>query len=172
MTAMTPKFGMGASVLRLEDDAFITGRGRYTDDVAPEGVLHAYVLRSPMARARFKIGDLEAARSAPGVHLVMTAADVAHLKALKAQAILPGADGKMPKVRDIPLLCADEVAYVGDAVAFVVADTRALAQDAADLIEIDYEPEEAVTSTASARCRCAGRLARQGHQPRLRLQDG
>jgi aerobic carbon-monoxide dehydrogenase large subunit len=150
MTAMTPKFGMGASVLRLEDDAFITGRGRYTDDVAPEGVLHAYVLRSPMARARFKIGDLEAARSAPGVHLVMTAADVAHLKALKAQAILPGADGKMPKVRDIPLLCADEVAYVGDAVAFVVADTRALAQDAAELIEIDYEPEEAVTSTASA----------------------
>ena len=49
MNVMTPKFGMGASVLRLEDDVFITGRGRYTDDLSPDGVLHGYVLRSPIA---------------------------------------------------------------------------------------------------------------------------
>ena len=61
MTVLTPKFGMGASVLRKEDDAFITGRGRYTDDVPAEGALHGYVLRSPAARARFTIGSTEAA---------------------------------------------------------------------------------------------------------------
>ena len=77
MTVVTPKFGMGASVLRLEDQAFITGKGRYTDDIAPEGLLHGYVLRSPVAKAAFTIGSLEAARAAPGVHLVLTGEDVA-----------------------------------------------------------------------------------------------
>ena len=62
MTAVTPKFGMGASVLRVEDGAFITGKGRYTDDIRLDGVLHGYVLRSPVANGRFTIGALEAAR--------------------------------------------------------------------------------------------------------------
>jgi hypothetical protein len=66
MTVATPKFGMGASVLRLEDAAFITGRGRYTDDIAPERLLHGYVLRSPVASAAFRIASTEAARAAPG----------------------------------------------------------------------------------------------------------
>ena len=65
MTVVTPKFGMGASVLRVEDSAFITGRGRYTDDIAPEGVLHGYVLRSPVAKGRFTVGSVEVARAAP-----------------------------------------------------------------------------------------------------------
>ena len=55
MTVVTPKFGMGASVLRLEDQTFITGKGRYTDDIAPASVLHGYVVRSPFANARFTI---------------------------------------------------------------------------------------------------------------------
>ena len=71
MTVLTPKFGMGASVLRVEDSAFITGKGRYTDDFAPEAVLHGYVLRSPIANGSFKITSVDAARSAPGVHLVL-----------------------------------------------------------------------------------------------------
>ena len=65
MTIATPKFGMGASVLRVEDLTFITGRGRYTDDISPAGVLHGYVLRSPVANGRFTITSTEAASSAP-----------------------------------------------------------------------------------------------------------
>ncbi|RUU01991.1 hypothetical protein, partial [Mesorhizobium sp. M7A.T.Ca.TU.009.02.1.1] len=70
MTVVTPKFGMGASVLRREDAAFIQGQGRYTDDIQPAGVLHGYLLRSPVAKASFTIGSTEAAKTAPGVHLV------------------------------------------------------------------------------------------------------
>ncbi|MEP1518590.1 MAG: xanthine dehydrogenase family protein molybdopterin-binding subunit, partial [Nitratireductor sp.] len=87
MTVLTPKFGMGASVLRVEDAAFITGKGRYTDDIAPEGALHGYVLRSPMANAGFTMGATDAAKAAPGVHLVLTGADVAHLNPLKSPAM-------------------------------------------------------------------------------------
>ncbi|WP_378952828.1 xanthine dehydrogenase family protein molybdopterin-binding subunit [Mesorhizobium sp. ANAO-SY3R2] len=150
MTNVTPKFGMGASVLRLEDAAFITGRGRYTDDIAPAALLHGYVLRSPVAKARFKVGPLDAARAAPGVHLVLTGADVAHLGDLKSTVMQKQPDGTRAPTRDIPILCRDRVNYVGDAVAFVVADSRALAHDAAELIEVDYDHEDAAADTATA----------------------
>lgn len=150
MTVQTPKFGMGASVLRKEDDAFITGRGRYTDDFAPEGLLHLFVLRSPTARARFRIVSTEAARAAPGVHLVLTGEDIASLGDLKSGVMQKQPDGTRPPTRDIPILCRDEVAYVGDAVACVIADSRALAQDAAELIEVEYEDLEPVAQTAQA----------------------
>ena len=150
MTVMTPKFGMGASVPRMEDDAFITGKGRYSDDIALPGMLHGYVLRSPVANGRLRIGSLEAARSAPGVHLVLTGADLAHLGDLRSGAMQKQPDGSRAPTRDIPVLCRDRVGYVGDAVAFVVADSQALAQDAAELIEVDYESERAVVDTATA----------------------
>jgi len=150
MTIVTPKFGMGASVLRLEDESFITGKGRYTDDISPAGTLHGYVLRSPVAKARISVGSVEAARAAPGVHLVLTGADVAHLAALKSGVMQRQPDGTRAPTRDIPILCRDRVNYVGDAVAFVVADSRALAQDAAELIEVDYDGEDAVAATARA----------------------
>jgi carbon-monoxide dehydrogenase large subunit len=150
MTVATPKFGMGASVLRLEDQTFITGQGRYTDDIAPAGALHGYVLRSPVAKGSFTIGSVEAARAAPGVHLVLTGQDVEHLGALKSGAMQRQPDRSFAPTRDIPILCRDRVNYVGDAVAFVVADSRALAQDAAELIEIDYEGEDAASGTAAA----------------------
>lgn len=150
MTVVTPKFGMGASVLRLEDQSFIKGAGRYTDDVKPAGMLHGYVLRSPIAKASFNLGSVEAARSAPGVHLVLTGEDVAHLGALKSGAMQKQPDGTRAPTRDIPILCRDRVNYVGDAVAFVVADSRALAQDAAELIEVDYNAEDAASGTATA----------------------
>ena len=151
MTIFTPKFGMGASVLRKEDDALITGRGRYTDDFSLEGMLHGYVLRSPVAKARFSIGSLDAAREIPGVHLILTGVDVAHLKDLRVEGRMPRQpDGSRAPSRDIPILCRDRVHYVGDAVAFIVADSRFAAQDAAELIEIDYEDEEPAISTASA----------------------
>ena len=150
MTVATPKFGMGASVLRVEDRAFITGKGRYTDDISPEGVLHGYVLRSPVANGTFTIGSLDAARSAPGVRLVLTGADLGHIRDLKSGAMQKQPDGTRAPTRDIPVLCRDRVHYVGDAVAFVVAESRALAQDAAELIEVDYESEDAVSGTANA----------------------
>ncbi|MER9231482.1 xanthine dehydrogenase family protein molybdopterin-binding subunit [Mesorhizobium sp. M0622] len=150
MTVVTPKFGMGASVLRREDQAFIKGLGRYTDDIQPAGLLHGYVLRSPTAKARFTIGSTEAAKTAPGVHLVLTGADLSHLRNLRSGVMERQPDGTKAPTRDIPVLCRDRVNYVGDAVAFVVADSRALAQDAAELIEVDYESEEAASGTATA----------------------
>ncbi len=150
MNVVNAKFGMGASVLRTEDAAFITGRGRYTDDISPEGVLHGYVLRSPVAKGTFRIGSTEAARAAPGVHLVLTGADLSHLGDLRSVVAYPQPDGTRAGTRDIPILCRDRVAYVGDAVAFVVAETRAQAQDAAELIEIDFDAEEAIADTASS----------------------
>jgi carbon-monoxide dehydrogenase large subunit len=150
MTVATPKFGMGASVLRLEDQTFITGKGRYTDDIAPADMLHGYVLRSPFANARFSITSVEAAKAAPGVRLVLTGADLAHLRDLRSASMERQPDGTRAPTRDIPILCRDQVHYVGDAVAFIVADTRALAQDAADLIEIDYEGLDAAANTATA----------------------
>jgi len=150
MTIVTPKFGMGASVLRVEDRAFITGNGRYTDDIHIDGELHGYVLRSPVAKGTFTVVSTEAAAAAPGVRLVLTGADLAHLGDLKSGVMQDQPDGTKAPTRDIPILCRDRVNYVGDAVAFVVADTRALAQDAAELIEIDYEGEEAAALTATA----------------------
>lgn len=149
MTVQTPKFGMGASVLRKEDDVFISGRGHYTDDFAPAGMLHLYVLRSPTARAKFTIVSTEAAKAAPGVHLVLTAADI-DLGELKSGAMQKQPDGTRAAARAIPILCRDEVSYVGDAVACVVAESRALAQDAAELIEVDYDDIEPVALTAHA----------------------
>ncbi|TJW78846.1 MAG: xanthine dehydrogenase family protein molybdopterin-binding subunit, partial [Mesorhizobium sp.] len=141
MTVVTPKFGMGASVLRREDQAFLKGLGRYTDDIQPAGLLHGYVLRSPVAKASFTVGSTEAAKAAPGVHLVLTGADLAHLGELRSGVMQRQPDGTKAPTRDIPVLCRDRVNYVGDAVAFVVADSRALAQDAAELIEVEYEGE-------------------------------
>jgi carbon-monoxide dehydrogenase large subunit len=141
---------MGAAVLRVEDRAFVTGRGRYTDDIQPEGTLHGYVLRSPVAMAKFAIGPLDAARAAPGVHLVLTGADIAHIADLKSGVMQKQPDGTRAPTRDIPVLCRDHVRYVGDAVAFVVADSRAEAQDAAELIEVDYEAGDAASGTAAA----------------------
>ena len=148
MTVATPKFGMGASVRRLEDDAFITGRGRYTDDIAAP--LHAFVLRSPIAAGRFSVGSLDAARSAPGVALILTGVDVAHLPALKSGVMQRQPDGSRAPTRDIPILCRDEVRHVGDAVAFIVAESRLLAEDAASLIDVDWDPVDPVVATARA----------------------
>jgi aerobic carbon-monoxide dehydrogenase large subunit len=150
MNIATPKFGVGASALRKEDDAFIKGEGRYTDDVKREGSLHAYVLRSPQAAGTFSIGSLDAARSAPGVKLVLTAADVAHLGPVKCMARAKQPSGEEHPVRDIPLLCDGEVRYVGDAVAFIVAESLGQAQDAAELIDIDFDHADAQTDLATA----------------------
>jgi carbon-monoxide dehydrogenase large subunit len=150
MNIATPKFGVGASALRKEDPRAAARRGAFTDDIKAEGELRGYVLRSPHAAARFSIGDLDAARSAPGVHLVLTAADLTHLGPVVCQTPLKQPDGSRHALKHVPLLCDGEVRYVGDAVAFIVADTLHQAQDASELIEIDWEFGEAQVDLAGA----------------------
>ncbi len=145
-----PKFGMGAPVRRLEDVRLITGRGRYTADMAPENALEAFVVRSPYAHARFSFGDLSAAKAAPGVHLVWTAADIAEMNGMPVVGKGRAIGGRKIVERKIPPLCAEVARYVGDAVAFVVADNVNLAKSAAELLEIDYEPLPAVVACEDA----------------------
>ena len=146
------KYALGQSVRRSEDPRLLRGGGRYADDRSLPGMLHGYVLRSPHAHARISTIDIEAAASAPGVHAVLTGAD---WKAL-GWGDVPGdpprklRDGSTGFAPPFPALVSDRVRYVGDCVAFVVADSRAQAQDASELIEVDYEPLSAVTDTALA----------------------
>lgn len=149
MPVTRQKFGIGASALRLEDDRFIRGKGCYTDDLSPEGVLHAHVVRSPYANAAISIKSVEAARAAPGVRLVLTAHDIPHLMPLKTSQLPLGINRGKP-TRDIPILCRDHAAYAGDAVAFIVADTVLQAEDAAEHIDIRYKDFPAVTNARAA----------------------
>ncbi|RVU15662.1 xanthine dehydrogenase family protein molybdopterin-binding subunit [Methylobacterium oryzihabitans] len=144
------KFGIGQPMRRVEDLRLITGEGRYGDDHAPEGCLHAAVLRSPHAHAAFRITDLDAARAMPGVRLVLAAEDVAGLNPIKCQAPIPNADGSQGHVAHIPVLARDTVKHVGDAVAFVVADTLAQARDAVEAIGVDYDVRPAVVGIRHA----------------------
>ncbi len=133
------KFGVGQPVRRVEDHRLLTGGGLYMDDVPLEKCLHAVVLRSPHAHARFTIRDVEAAKALKGVKLVLTAADITHLGAVPCLAPMANADGTRNHVADIPVLCDGVVKHVGDAVAFVVADTVELARDAAEAVVVEYE---------------------------------
>src|SRR3977135_1964146 len=142
-----PKFGTGQPVRRKEDDALLRGAGRYVADHAPPGCLHAVVLRSPHAHARFHITDVAKARAMPGIALVLIGADTAALGNLPCQGQVPGCTIDVPPY---PILARDEVRHVGDAVAFVVADTLDRARDAAESIVIDWEPLPAVIGAIRA----------------------
>src|SRR4051794_13252724 len=140
------KFGVGQSVRRKEDDALIRGRGRYTDDVAPQPALHALVLRSPHAHAKFTI-NISKARALPGVAAILTADDVKDLGSLPCLFNLEVDPFTGPPY---PILPRDEVRHVGDAVAFVVADTVDQARDAIEAIEVNWTPLPAVVGVANA----------------------
>jgi carbon-monoxide dehydrogenase large subunit len=129
------KFGFGQSVTRKEDDPLLRGGGHYVADFAPAGALHASLLRSPHAHARFTI-DAGRARSMPGVRLILTGADVAEIAPLPCQAGIPGVDIPTPLYQ---VLARDEVRHVGDAVAFVVAETLDQARDAAEAVDVRWE---------------------------------
>ena len=129
------KFGFGQSVLRKEDDPLLRGRGRYVSDIAPRETLHAVVLRSPHAHARFQT-DAAPALTLPGVHLVLTGADVNDLGPLPCSVELPNTVLDVPPY---PVLARNEVRHVGDAIAFVVADTVERAKDAAQAITVAWE---------------------------------
>jgi carbon-monoxide dehydrogenase large subunit len=126
---------IGTSIQRVEDNRVLTGRGRYVDDISLPGMLHAAFLRSPHPHARVTRVDVEAARGAPGVVAVLTGADMQRLTRPMAIQTLPGY--RSPQFYP---LASDRVRFVGDPVAIVVADSRYVAEDALELIEVDYEP--------------------------------
>ena len=140
------KFGVGQSVLRKEDDALIRGRGRYTDDHAPQASMHALVLRSPHAHAKFTL-DASRARSLPGVATILTAEDIRDLGGLPCLFNLEVNPFKAPPY---PILAHGVVRHVGDAVAFVVAETIDQARDAIEAVEVEWTPLPAVVGVANA----------------------
>jgi aerobic carbon-monoxide dehydrogenase large subunit len=146
------EFGIGQSVPREEDPYLVRGAGRYVDDVQPTGQLRAYVLRSPHAHARLVRIDATAARKLPGVVLVLTGTDteVQALGLLKPHAPRKRRDGSPAFISPQPFLARERVRYLGDPVAFVVAETIEHAKDAAEAIEIEYETLPAVATTADA----------------------
>lgn len=140
------KFGVGQSVLRKEDDALIRGKGRYTDDYAPQATLRCLVLRSPHAHATYTI-DASRARTLPGIALILTADDVADLGNLPCLFNLETDPFTGPPY---PILAKDEVRHVGDAIAFVVAETIDQARDAIEAIDVKWSPLPAVTGVVNA----------------------
>ena len=135
------KFGKSQSVTRREDLRFLTGEGRYVDDIAPDGALRAIFLRSPVAHAVITGLDVSDAASAEGVHCILTAAD------LEAAGMNIAMRGMVAKNRDSsraaapvrPMLAKDRLRFVGEPVAIIVADTLQQARDAAELIALDYD---------------------------------
>src|SRR5215468_5873026 len=141
------KFGFGGAARRKEDDALLRGAGRYVADHAPAGALHAVVLRSPHAHARFRIADVARAKAMPGVALVLTGEDTAELGDLPCQGAIPETELAVPPY---PILARGEVRHVGDAVAFVVADTLDRAHDAAEAIVVEWNALPHVVGAAAA----------------------
>src|ERR1019366_3714599 len=126
------KFGVGQAVRRVEDVRLVTGRGSYTSDYAPEGALHAVFLRSPHAHAAFSFGDLEVARSMPGVRAVYVAADFARLGDLPCLAPVPNSDKSMTPLKPYPIMAMGAAHHVGDMVAMAVAESERQARDAVE----------------------------------------
>lgn len=144
--------GIGARVLRKEDKRFITGKGRYTDDMVVPGMKHAAFVRSPHAHAKITGIDVEAAKKMPGVIGVLTG------KELKADGIgniicgwmIHSKDGSPMRMGAWSPLATDTVRYVGDAVVIVIADTKGQARDAAEAVDVSYEELPVVVSAVEA----------------------
>jgi carbon-monoxide dehydrogenase large subunit len=138
---------VGSPVERLEDFRFLTGRGQYVDDLTLDGVLHAVILRSSVAHGRIRSIDTAAARARPGVHAVITAADIGKVPNI------PLRQEPMPQLKryEQPVIATDKVRYVGEPIAVVVADSAALAEDALEAIVVDIEPLPAVADRDTAR---------------------
>ena len=146
------EFAIGQGVSRFEDPRLVQGRGRFVDDVVYPGMVFGVLLRSPHGHAKINSIDTAAAKAAPGVLAVITAADwkKAGLGELPSHGGLKRRDGSPMFKPPYPVLAEDRVRWVGDPVAFIVAETSAQAQDAAELVEVDYEALPAVVSTAQA----------------------
>ena len=153
---------IGSPVERLEDLRFLRGRGQYVDDVPSPDALHAAILRSSVPHGRIRSIDISAARKQPGVHAVITAADIGDIPVITMRQEL------LPEFKPFqqPVIAKDKVRYVGEPIAVVVADTQALAEDALELIALDIEPLPPVADRAAAarqQARCLRGAAATGH---------
>ena len=147
---MTTGTLIGQEVKRVEDKALITGRGQYVDDLRLPGLLHIAIVRSPYGHAKINNVDVSAAANAPGVVAVFTGADLGEqLGSLPVGWALDEESAGM-KTPEHPPLAIEKVRYVGDAVAVVVGGSPAAASDAVALVDVDYEPLDAVTDAEQA----------------------
>ncbi len=146
------QFGIGQAVTRIEDQRLLTGGGRYTDDVNLDGQAYAFILRSPHAHAEITGIDASAAKSAPGVLLVLTGEDVTADDIDPMPCLIPitNIDGTERTDTYRPLLAQERVRHVGQPVAVVVGETLLQARDAAELIDVGYNELPAATDTYGA----------------------
>ncbi len=141
------KLLVGSAVERMEDARFLSGSGNFADDLAVEGMLHAAILRSPIAHARIVAIDASAALAMPGIHAVITARDISD-----TIPIIPLRLAPLPEFEPFrqPVIASDKVRYVGEPIAVVIADSRALAEDALERIGIEFEALSAVTERGAS----------------------
>jgi len=146
------KYGVGQPVRRKEDDTLVRGKGKYTDDFALPGQAYCWMVRSSHAHGIIKGIDKAAAKAMPGVLGVWTGKDLAAAGYNPFTCGLPlkSRDGSPLLQTNRPALATDKVRFVGDPIAFVVAETLAQARDAAEAVELDIEPLPAVTDAAEA----------------------
>jgi carbon-monoxide dehydrogenase large subunit len=139
----------GASVQRKEDPALLTGKGRFVDDIKLPGMLHVMVLRSPHPHAAIRGIDKTRALALPGMHAVVTYADLPEsMRRQTVPLLVPN-----PAIKQVYMpycLARDEVCFVGEPIALVVAESRYIAEDAAALVDIDFEPLPAIADCADA----------------------
>jgi len=149
MTAIAAERYTGASIKRSEDPRILTGAGRYVDDIKLPGMLHAAFVRSPLAHARVISVDAEAARALPGVVAVLTGADLETMTVPGPDTLmaLMGWAGPTP---EFTLLATDKVRLVGDPVAVVIAESRYVAEDGCELVEVEYDDLPPVVTAAFA----------------------
>src|SRR3954449_9029406 len=146
------KYGVGQPVRRKEDDTLVRGKGKYTDDFTLPGQAYCFMVRSRHAHVIIRGIDTAAAKAMPGVHGVWTGKDLETAGYIPFTCGLPlkSRDGSPLLQTNRPALPTDKVRFVGDPIAFVVAETLAQARDAAEAVELDIEPLPAVTNAADA----------------------
>src|SRR5438445_3102590 len=142
---------VGRPIERIEDLRLLRGRGQYVGDLAPDGALHAVVLRSSVAHGLIRRIDASSARAQPRVHAVITALDIA--QALAPIPVIPMRQESTRQLKpyEQPVIAHDKVRYVGEPLALVVAESAAIAEDALDHIDVDIEPLAAVADRDMAR---------------------
>ena len=146
------KFGVGQAYRRTEDQRFLTGTARYTDDIQPDNVAYLHMLRSPYAHGEILELDTTAAAESPGVLAVYTIEDLdaAGIKKLPIGVTAPTAPGTQAADCPRPVLARGQVKYVGEPMVAIVAETQAQAEDAAELISFDIEDLPAVATLDAA----------------------
>ncbi len=141
---------IGKRIPRIEDPQLLIGKGRYVDDIVMPGMLHCVMVRSTMAHALIKGMDFEFARQMPGIHAILTASDLAPM--LISTRMPLGASPTKTQNSSTPFVLQDkEVAYVGEPIALIVADSRAEAEDAAAVFQVEYDPLPVVADARGAR---------------------